>query len=121
MTNNGTRRKTARQLMDSVSHPATSGPISAGMTHAAASTAKARGRAASSKARAMSTYTATMIEPVPRPSIERPAMRTGRPVASPAQTEPTRKMSAPAITGPRGPFASDHSPAATIANSDATV
>ena len=44
MTKNGTSQKTARQVTESASQPATRGPTSDGTTHAADSTEKALGR-----------------------------------------------------------------------------
>ncbi len=55
MTKKGTSQKTARQVTESASQPATSGPTSEGTIHAADSTENALGRSSSGNARAMST------------------------------------------------------------------
>lgn len=120
MTKSGTRRKTARQVTLSASHPAMKGPTREGTTQAAASTENALGRSSTAYERAMSTYSETMTMPPPRPCSARPATRTGRAGASPATTAPTLKADTPATSGPRGPDASDHMPPDTIPNNEAT-
>ena len=63
----GTTQNTSRQLTESASQPATSGPTSDGRTHAAASAENALGRNDSGYARAMRTYSPTMTAPLPTP------------------------------------------------------
>ena len=55
MTKNGDQPEDRRQVTESASQPATSGPTSDGTIHAADSTEKAFGRRSTGKARAMST------------------------------------------------------------------
>ena len=55
MTNSGTSQKTARHVTLSASQPAMTGPMSAGTTHAAASTEKALGLRSTGYERAMRT------------------------------------------------------------------
>ena len=95
-----------------------SGPTIAGTTHDAASNEKALGRRFSGKARAMSTYVATMSAPPPNPWMPRATMSTGIDQATPATTAPPAKTQRPTHIARRGPSRSLHVPDTTIPTSE---
>jgi hypothetical protein len=75
---------------------------------------QARGRRYSGKARATTTYSATMFRPAPKPCTARASTSTSIDGAAPAMTSPVEKMTEAAMKGRTGPRRSEISPAATM-------
>ena len=83
--------------------PANGGPMNAGSIQQAENQVISVARSFSSKARAISTITATFIVPAPRPWMNRAASSTHMLGARAARTRPTAKMEKPQIIGWTGP------------------
>ncbi|GAB3035814.1 hypothetical protein GCM10027052_12310 [Parafrigoribacterium mesophilum] len=87
-----TPRNTQCQLHTSVTAPAATGPISEGMTQAAAKPAKIDGCSRAGNARATTTYRATIMAPVPKPCTRRPATSVTMLEAVPAIRRPAMNV-----------------------------
>ena len=73
-----------------------------------------RGRSDSGKARATTTYSATMFRPAPNPCTPRASTSTHIAGARPAIASPAAKMTEAETKGTTGPRRSDTSPAVTM-------
>lgn len=113
-TNAITPRNTQRQPTDSATMPAIRGPISDGITQAAAKPARMRACSTGGYTRATITYNATVRAPPPRPCTSRPATKTPIVGARPAMSSPTTNKPTDANSALRGLPRSDHAPASTI-------
>src|SRR5215475_10148261 len=119
-TNGAIPTKTSRQDRCWATSPATTGPTSAGSTQAAETWANNLGRYRTAYRSPITTYTATMTRPEPKPCTARPSTNTAIAGAAPATSRPAANVASPASSGSRAPRRSATPPEVTIPTTLAT-
>src|SRR3954454_4496830 len=115
-TSGSTDQNTQRHPTLWVRNAATLGPTNDGSTQAAEIQENIVGRHDSSKARAITTYIAIEVSPLPKPCSNRPLTSCSIVGAVAATTIPTLNRASPPAIGRAGPIRSHSRPAPTVAN-----